>query len=142
MSKEEAATTEVGVSEVEHIDETQQNGDRGGVLTNVTNALITLHKEQFGRGPVRARTILSDDTLVCTLHDALLPAELALTEMGHGMRVQESRLFFQVATREKFIATVEELVGRRVVAFSSSVDPWAAVVWEIFRLQPQDLRAR
>jgi uncharacterized protein YbcI len=141
VSKEQAATTEVGVSEVEHIDETQQNGDRGGVLTSVTNALVALHKEQFGRGPVRARTTLSDDTLVCTLHDALLPAELNLTEMGHGIRVQESRLFFQAATRDEFIATVEDLVGRKVVAFSSAVDPGAAVVWEIFRLQPQDLRA-
>jgi uncharacterized protein YbcI len=130
------------VSEVERLDEAQQNGSRGGVLTSVTNAMVALHKEQFGRGPVRARTTLSDDTLVCTFHDALLPAECALTEMGHGIRVQESRLFFQAATRDKFIATVEELIGRKVVAFASAADPSAAVVWEIFRLEPQDLSAQ
>jgi uncharacterized protein YbcI len=130
------------VSEVERIDGAQQDGDRGGVLTSVTNALVALHKEQFGRGPVSARATLNDDTLVCVLHDALLPAERALTEMGHGLRVQESRLFFQAATRDKFIATVETIVGRQVVAFSSALDPNAAVVWEIFGLQPHDLRTK
>jgi uncharacterized protein YbcI len=128
------------VSDVQRLDEPQPDVDRGSALTHVTNALVALHKEQFGRGPVRARTTLSDDTLVCTLHAALVPAELALAEMGHQVRVQESRLFFQMATRDKFIATVEELVGRKVVAFSSAADPDAAMVWEIFRLEPQDLR--
>ena len=112
------------------------------VLEAVSNALVRLHKEQFGRGPVSARATLNDDTLVCVLHDALLPAERALTEMGHGLRVQESRLFFQAATRDKFIATVETIVGRQVVAFSSALDPNAAVVWEIFGLQPHDLRTK
>lgn len=130
------------MSEVERLDEAQQDRSRGGVLTSVTNAMVALHKEQFGRGPVRARSILSDDTLVCTLHDALLPAERALTEMGHGIRVQESRLFFQAATRDQFIATVEELIGRKVVAFASATDPSAAVVWEIFRFEPLDLSAQ
>jgi hypothetical protein len=91
---------------VEGLEESQQDGDRGSVLMSVTNAMVALHKEQFGRGPVRARTTLHDDMLLCSLHDALLPAEQALTEMGHQVRVQESRLFFQMATRDKFIAIV------------------------------------
>jgi uncharacterized protein YbcI len=123
---------------VERVDAPRQDGDRGGVLTDVTNALVALHKEQFGRGPVGARTTLHDDNLVCTLYDALLPAEQALAKMGHQLRVQESRLFFQVATREKFIAIVERLTGRGVIAFSSATDPDAGIAWEIFRLQPRD----
>jgi len=123
------------VSDVEASDQSQQNGREGSVLTSVSNALVALHKEQFGRGPVRARTVFAgDDTLVCTFHDALLPAERALVEMGHHERVHESRLFFQIATRQKFIDAVESLVGREVTAFSSATDPGAAVVWEIFRL--------
>jgi uncharacterized protein YbcI len=109
---------------------------------SVTNAMVALHKEQFGRGPVRARTTLHDDMLLCSLHEALLPAEQALTEMGHQVRVQESRLFFQMATRDKFIAIVEELTGRSVTAFSSCIDPDARMVWEVFQLQPRDSRTR
>jgi uncharacterized protein YbcI len=123
------------VSDVERGVDGSQDGRRdGSVLTRVSNAMVALHKEQFGRGPVRVRSSFTDDqTLVCTLQDALLPAERAMVEMGHQERVQESRLFFQSATRDKFITAIEEITGRKVVAFSSATDPDAAVVWEIFR---------
>jgi uncharacterized protein YbcI len=124
------------------MEEGRRDGRNGSVLTSVSNALVALHKEQFGRGPVRARTSYAgDDTLVCTLQDALLPAERALVDIGQQERVQESRLFFQMATRDKFIATVEELVGREVVAFSSATDPVAGVVWELFRFRSAEERA-
>src|SRR4051794_40695070 len=130
---------QAAVSDVERLDAAQRNGRDGSVLTSVSNAMVALHKEQFGRGPVRARTTFAEyDTMVCTLQDALLPAEQALVEIGHQERVQEARMFFQMATRQKFIAAVEELIGRKVVAFSSATDPDAAIVWEIFRLQPSD----
>src|SRR4051795_7622320 len=107
---------QAAVSDVERLDAPQRDGRDGSVLTSVSNALVALHKEQFGRGPVRARTTFTDDdTLVCTFHEALLPAEQALVDMGQHERVQESRLFFQTATRDKFIAVVEELTGREVV---------------------------
>jgi uncharacterized protein YbcI len=130
------------MSDVERLDEPQQDGGRGSVIASVTNAMVALHKEQFGRGPISARSTFSDDdTLLCTLQGALLPAEQALTEMGHQARVQESRLFFQMATRDKFIAAVEELTGRKVAAFASATDPEAAMVWEIFQFRPHGLRS-
>src|SRR3954470_316328 len=125
------------VSEVERLEGPQRDGRDGSVLSSVSNAMVALHKEQFGRGPVRARSGFSDDdTLVCTLQDALLPAETALVEIGHQEQVQQSRLFFQTATRQRFIEVVEDIVGRKVVAFSSATDPEAAVVWEVFTFAP------
>ena len=129
------------MSDVERLAGSQRDGRDGSVLVSVSNAMVALHKEQFGRGPTRARTTFAgEDTLVCTLQDALLPAEVALVEIGHRERVQEARMFFQMATRGKFIAAVEELTGRKVEAFSSATDPDAAIVWEVFRLQPSDGR--
>src|SRR4051794_6972045 len=111
----------------------------GGVLASVSNAMVRLHKEQFGRGPTKARSHFAGrDTLVSVLENTLLPAELALVEMGQQERVQESRMFFQTATREKFVRAVEEIVGRRVVAFSSATDPDAATVWEVYNFEPGD----
>ena len=78
--------------------------------------------------------------MLCTLDDALLPAEQAMVEMGHQERVQESRLFFQNATRDKFIGAIEEIIGRKVMAFSSATDPDAGIVWEVFRFQPTTAR--
>jgi len=97
-----------------------------------------VHKEQFGRGPTGARShFAGEDTLVCVLEHALLPAEQALVELNQQDRVQQARLLFQMATRAKFIDAVEPVVGRGVVAFSSATDADAAVVWEIYNFQPR-----
>jgi uncharacterized protein YbcI len=112
---------------------------RTSVLLAVSNAMVQLHKEQFGRGPTKARTnFAGNDTLVCVLEDVLLPAELKLVAMGHQDRVRESRMSFQVATAADFVAAVEQIVYRKVRAFASAVDPNANVVFENFYLEPSE----
>ena len=106
-------------------------------LAAISNALVALHKEQFGRGPTRARTnYAGPDALICVMEDALLPAETAMVEMGYGHRVQESRLFFQNATADQFISALEDITGRSVRAFGSMTDPKAATVAEVYLLHP------
>src|SRR3954452_23119546 len=108
-----------------------------GALNAVSNAMVALHKEQFGRGPTRARShFAGPDTLICVLQDALLPAERAMVEMGEAQRVRESRMWFQVATAQRFIDSVEGIVGRTVYSFASASDPERAVVMEIFVFEP------
>src|SRR3954468_16540086 len=93
-------------------------------MVAVSNAMVALHKEQFGRGPTRARSnFAGPDTLVCVLHDALLPAELKLVKLGDQQRVRESRVAYQAATSEEFIGAVEQIVLRKVAGFASGVDP-------------------
>jgi len=109
----------------------------GGTLSRVSSALVTLHKEQFGRGPTRARANFAGaDTVVIGLDDVMLPAERVMVEMGDQQRVRESRAALQAATRDKFVAAVESIVGRKVVAFASAIDPDQGVVWEVFNLEP------
>jgi uncharacterized protein YbcI len=99
--------------------------------------MVALHKEQFGRGPRRARSdFAGNDVLVCVLEDALLPAELTMVEMGDQQRVRESRMYLQVATADRFIMVVEEIIGRKVHAFSSATDPDQNTVFEIFTFEP------
>src|SRR3954451_5694102 len=84
----------------------------GSVLAAVSNAMVALHKEQFGRGPTVARSNFAGaDTLVCILEDALLPAEKAMVQMGEQHRVRETRSFYQVATAQEFTDTLEALIG-------------------------------
>src|SRR3954451_9331403 len=83
----------------------------GAVLAAVSNAMVALHKEQFGRGPTVARSNFAGaDTLVCILEDALLPAERAMVEIGDQNRVRETRSFYQAATADQFIESVEALI--------------------------------
>ena len=74
------------------------------------------------------------------MDDALLPAERAMVAMGEQQRVRESRLFFQVATADQFIATVERITGRTVRAFASATDPDKEVVMENFIFEPDPRR--
>ena len=103
----------------------------------VSNAMVRLHKDQFGRGPTNARSHLAGpDTLVCTLEASLLPAERAMVAMGEHQRVRDMRSFFQVATADRFISEVETILERKVRGFASAIDPAPELVWEIFAFEP------
>jgi uncharacterized protein YbcI len=107
------------------------------VLAAISKAMVALHKEQFGRGPTRARSnFAGQDVLICVLEDALLPAELAMVRMGDHQRVRESRTYLQVATANTFVGAIESLVHRKVRGFSSATDPDANMVFEIFAFEP------
>jgi uncharacterized protein YbcI len=98
--------------------------------------MVRLHKEQFGRGPTRScAAFAGPDTLVCTLENVLVPAELKLIEFGHEDRVRDTRTSFQAATEPEFVAAVEQLVFRKVRAFASAVDVKANVAYEIFTFE-------
>src|SRR4051812_44859023 len=114
-----------------------QGQETVGPLNAVSNAMVALHKEQFGRGPTRARShFAGPDVLVCVMADALLPAERAMVEMGEAQRVRESRMWFQVATSPRFIDAVERIVARKVYSFASATDPERGVVMEVFVFEP------
>jgi uncharacterized protein YbcI len=108
-------------------------------LTAVSNRMVALHKQQFGRGPTKARAYFAGpDALVCVLEDVLLPAELKMAGLGDQQRVRELRTAFQVATSSEFITAVEEIVLRKVRAFGSATDVDANVVFENFVLEARE----
>lgn len=111
------------------------------LLAAVSKALVALHKEQFGRGPTNARThFAGPDSLVCVLENALLPAERKMIAMGENQRVRDSRMAFQVATRDEFVAAVEQILQRKVHAFASAADVEQDVIFEnyVFEPEPRD----
>jgi uncharacterized protein YbcI len=108
-------------------------------LAAISNAMVRLHKEQFGRGPTNARAYFAaPDTVVCVLEDVLLPAEHKLVEMGEHQRVRETRMAFQVATAAEFVGAIEQILNRKVRAFSSGTDVVKDVVFENFLLERDD----
>ena len=120
-----------------HTDTQHQQQPGGWLLQDVSNAMVALHKEQFGRGPTRVQShFAGPDALLCVMDDALLPAESKMVDMGEQQRVRETRMFFQVATAAQFIETVETITGRTVRAFASASDPDNGVVMENFIFEP------
>ncbi|MFL5825235.1 MAG: DUF2294 domain-containing protein [Thermoleophilaceae bacterium] len=95
----------------------ERTAEDGRVLAAVSNRVVGLYKEYYGRGPTRVKSYMQDDILVVVLRGALLRAEQTLSEMGQGRAVLEQRVAFQEAIRDRFTAEVEEIVGRRVVGY-------------------------
>lgn len=111
---------------------------RISVLQEVSKAMVRIHKHQFGRGPTSASSnFCGPDALMCVLEDVLLPAELAMVEMGDHQRVREARVAFQAATAREFVSAVEHIVDRKVRAFTSGIDVDSNVVFECFALEPR-----
>ncbi len=110
---------------------------RGLELSELSNAMVRLYKEQFGRGPTKARSVYAGaDAVLCTLENSFTPAEEALVRMGEHQRLRDTRMFFQYATEDEFRETVEQITGRKVRAFVSGVDVERDVSSELFYLEP------
>jgi uncharacterized protein YbcI len=96
---------------------------RTSALMEISNAMVQLYKQQFGRGPTSARTHwCSPDVVMCILEDTLTPAERNLAKMGEHQRLRDTRMFFQYATVREFCEPVEQITGRTVRSFHSSID--------------------
>ena len=103
----------------------------------VSNAMVRLYKEKFGRGPTKARShFAGPDTLISTLEESMTPAERNLADLGEHQRLRDTRMFFQYATETEFRETVERITGRRVRAFVSGIDTRQDVSSEVFYLVP------
>jgi uncharacterized protein YbcI len=106
-------------------DEQQPTADesRTSALMDISNAMVQLYKQQFGRGPSAARTYWAGpDAVTCFLEETLTPAERNLVEIGEHQRLRDTRIFFQYATVREFCEPVERITGRTVRSFHSSID--------------------
>ena len=106
-------------------------------LQELTNAMVRIYKELFGRGPTKARCDYANpDTLIATLEDSLTAAERNLIALGEHQRVSETRTLLQHASERYFTETVERIIGRSVRAFVSCTDTHRDVSSEVFFLEP------
>ena len=60
--------------------------------------------------------------LICVLEDTLTPAERNMVQMGEHQRLRDLRMFFQYATVREFCTPIEQITGRKVRSFQSSID--------------------
>jgi uncharacterized protein YbcI len=121
-----------------------EDGDvRGRALQDIANEMVRLFKEQFGRGPTRARAHWAgDDVVTVTLEDTLTPAERNLARMGEHQRLRDMRAFFQYSAVTEFCEPIERITGRKVRAFISGIDTMVdGLSVETFVLYPDGTNA-
>ena len=67
----------------------------GDVLTAISDGLVALLKEYYGRGPTRAKSYYQDDLVVCVLRGGFTRVERTLMEGGREDSVIQQRMDFQ-----------------------------------------------
>jgi uncharacterized protein YbcI len=128
-------STDVPTERPEKRDFSEANGRD---LPRLSAAMVRLYKEQFGRGPIGARSYYAGpDSVICYLTESLTPVERSMRDLGEGQRLRDMRTLFQHLTEPQFRAAAEEVTGRRVLAFMSGMDIERDVSCEVFLLEPK-----
>lgn len=108
----------------------------GDDLSEITNGIVHLFSEYYGRGPTRAKTYMLEDRYVVTiLRDTLTTVERTLAENGEVDLVRRVRLTFQEAMASSFKGVVERALRRKVIAYHSQILVTPDVGIEFFFLE-------
>jgi uncharacterized protein YbcI len=109
---------------------------QGEQLAAVTNGIVQLFREYYGRGPDKAKSYLLDDRIVvCVLENTMTTVEQTLSKHGHGDMVRQVRLTFQGAMVDEFKGVVEKAMGRRVASYHSQLTMDPDTGFEFFVLE-------
>ncbi|HEY0390580.1 MAG TPA: Na-translocating system protein MpsC family protein [Solirubrobacterales bacterium] len=101
----------------------------GQALVELSNAMVALHREHFGRGPGAAKSFVTDEMVICLLSDIYTAVERTLIRAGQTEHVRQTRALHQEALKDQYKASVELIMARPVTAFLSvvHVDPDVAI---------------
>ena len=116
-------------------DEQLQKGAPSAMIS--TSAVQVLH-EYTGRGPTKAKTVISEDLVTILVADTLTRGERTLVDNDDADEVLRLRHHYQRIMRAELVAVVERQLKRKVIAFMSQnhIDPDLAV--EVFVLEPTE----
>jgi len=111
----------------------------GDVLTAISDGIVALLREFYGRGPTRTKSYYEDDLVVCVLRGGFSRVEETLLAGGRGAAVIQQRMEFQDVMRDRFTDVIENATGRKVIGFMSGNQQDPDLMCETFILAPTDL---
>ena len=120
---------------MEHTHSPESGTQAGEQLAAVTNGIVKLFRDFYGRGPTKAKSYILDDRIVvCVLEDTMTRVEKTLAENGHGSKVREVRLLFQEVMAQEFKDCVQSSLGREVLGYHSQLTLEPDLGFEFFVL--------
>ncbi len=108
--------------------------DRSSMRAGISNAMVGLKKEFYGRGPTKAKTFLNDNYVFCAMEGGLTRNEETLIERGHEDLVRNYRLRFQEAMQDPTVEAIQRITGRTVIGYHSQIVFNPERAFEIFVL--------
>jgi len=116
-------------------------GHGGPLRQELSNAMVALFKQYYGRGPADCRTYLEPDLVVVVMTGGYHAAEQTLFEAGKWVEVRQARLSWQDTMHARFVETIEGLTQREVKAFMSANHQSPDVTVELFVLERESIAA-
>jgi uncharacterized protein YbcI len=105
----------------------------GRLLAQISTSFVALLREHYGRGPMKAKTYAVDDVIVVVMRGSGFTAlEQTIMDSGQPGRVVAMREDFQQMMAKRYKETIEELTGRKVVAFLSQAHVEPDITVEMF----------
>ncbi len=98
----------------------------GKLLAAISESIVQILRDHYGRGPMKAKTYALDDIIAVVMRGSgFTPLEQTIMDSGQPDRVVDMRHDFQQMMTPRFTETIERLTDRKVVAFLSQahVDP-------------------
>jgi uncharacterized protein YbcI len=96
--------------------------ERGqSINAEISNAMVGLKKEFYGRGPTKAKTYVNDNYVFCVLEGGLTRNEETLLAAGEEDLVRRYRLRFQEVMTGPTTESIERITGRKVVGYHSQI---------------------
>lgn len=109
------------------------NESESAIAKQVAQVAIAFQKERTGRAPAAVTVVLSEDTLVITMHDALTPAEKALARSPEGAtQVQEFHRQLFLSSASTLRDEIKRITGRDVREAAAEVEPASGAVVHAF----------
>lgn len=105
----------------------------GKLLAAISTSIVRIQRENYGRGPVQAKTYALDDLIVVVMRGSgFTPLEETIVKSGHPDRVVDMRHDFQRVMTDRYTKIIEELTGGKVRAFLSQAHVEPDVMLEVF----------
>ena len=104
----------------------------GELLSAISTKIVAMLREHYGRGPMKAKTYVLDDLIVCVLRNGHTPIEQTMMAEGEPDKVLAMRRDFQRMMGLRYKEMIETLTGRTVVAFLSQTHVDPDITMEIF----------
>lgn len=93
------------------------------IARHLAEAARVLQQQRTGHAPKAVTVVLSEDTLVMTLHDALTPAEKALARTPEGAaQVQEFHRQLFAASTAEMRQEIKRITGREVREAAAEIE--------------------
>lgn len=109
------------------------NNTNSQIAQELAHVAGVLQQQRTGLAPKAVTAILSEDTLVVTMHDALTPAEKALSRTPEGAaQVQEFHRQLFSSSCESMRQEIKRITGREVCEATAEIETETGTVVHAF----------